>query len=51
MEALKLINRMKTLVNDLKLKDDIIKGNKDLIRLVEGDIANMAIREHENSLR
>jgi hypothetical protein len=38
----------KELLNEIKVKDQIIGGNNSILCMVEGDIAKMAVKEYEN---
>ena len=46
-EALNLLKNTKGLLRDMKVKDRIIAGDKQAIRMVEGDFARYATNEYE----
>ena len=41
----------KLLFTEIDLKDQMISGNKVLFKLVEGEIAKLAIKEYENNAK
>jgi len=43
------MRQAKLLFKELQIKDQIITGNKGMLKFIEGDIAKMAVREYENS--
>jgi hypothetical protein len=45
------MNEVKQLFSELEIKDKIISGSKGLFKMVEGDIAKLAVKEYENSLK
>lgn len=45
-----VLKETKALYKDLEVKNQIINGNKSMLKFIEGDIAKMAVREYENGL-
>lgn len=48
-ETMSAMRQAKLLFKELQIKDQIITGNKGMLKFIEGDIAKMAVREYENS--
>eukprot|EP00347_Sterkiella_histriomuscorum_P024124 403332226 len=49
-EASLALRETKLLYKDLQVKNQIINGNKQMLKSIEGDITKMAVREYENGL-
>ncbi len=49
LETIETLKDTRDLIKENKCKDKLIGGNMAVLKMVEGDIAKMAIREYENS--
>ncbi|CDW91492.1 UNKNOWN [Stylonychia lemnae] len=48
-ETVSAMRQAKILFKENEIKDQIIRGNKGILKFIEGDIAKMAVREYESS--
>ena len=49
LETIEALSEMREVMRESKEKDKLIGGNTAVLRMVQGEIAKMAIREYENS--
>ena len=49
LETIEALSDMRDVMMENKQKDKLIGGNTAILKMVQGDIAKMAIREYENS--